>query len=106
MSPIEKDHSRGWNAAVAAQVRAERAAKGWTLDSLAAKSGVPKRTLIRLVKTERAFDVAQLAAIAEALDITMSEFLSRADARLSEVSGEVALAALDSDESAGASEDD
>lgn len=82
MSPIEKDHARGWNAAVVAQLRAERAAAGLTVKELADKSGVPNRTLVRLINAQRAIDIAHLASLSEALELTITEFLSRARARL------------------------
>lgn len=82
MSPVEKNHAAGWNAAVAAQIRAERAAAGLTLDQLAEKSGIPKRTLIRLINAERAIDVAHLAAVAEVFDLSLAELLDRARSRV------------------------
>lgn len=79
---IERDRGRGWNAAVAAQLRAERAARGLTVDELADRAGIPRRTLMRLLNAQRALDVAHLAALASAVDLSVGELLARAEARL------------------------
>ncbi len=80
MSPVEKDPSAGINAAVAAELRAERGAQKVTVDALG--SGVPKRTLLRLLNAERGIALGPLAAIAEALDVPVSLVVSRAEERL------------------------
>ena len=82
MSPVEKDPSVGINAAVAAELRAERGAQKITVDALAQRSGVPKRTLLRLLNAERGIALGPLAAITEALDVPMSLVVSRAEERL------------------------
>lgn len=82
MSPVEKDPSVGINAAVAAELRAERGAQKITVDALAQRSGIPKRTLLRLLNAERGITLGPLAAITEALDVPMSLVVSRAEERL------------------------
>ena len=81
MSPIEKDPSAGFNAAVAVELRAERAARQITIDELAARSDVPKRTLIRLLNAERAVNVEHLHAIAHALGCSARDIMARAQQR-------------------------
>lgn len=82
MSPVEKDPSAGINAAVAAELRAERGAQKVTVDALAQRSGIPKRTLLRLLNAERGIALGPLAAIAEALGVPASLVVSRAEERL------------------------
>lgn len=82
MSPIEKDPSVGINAAVAAELRAERGAQKITVEALAQRSGVPKRTLLRLLNAERGIAMEPLTAIAGALNVPVSLVVSRAEERL------------------------
>lgn len=82
MSLIEKDPSVGINAAVAAELRAERGAQKITVEALAQRSGVPKRTLLRLLNAERGIAVEPLTAIAGALNVPVSLVVSRAEERL------------------------
>jgi transcriptional regulator with XRE-family HTH domain len=81
MSPIEKDPSRGMNAAVAAELRAERAARQLTVEQLAERSLIPKRTLLRLLNAERSINIEHLAAMAEALDTDPIRIMNRAEQR-------------------------
>jgi transcriptional regulator with XRE-family HTH domain len=66
------------NMAVAAEIRAERAAQGLTLEELSNASEIPVRTLIRLTKGERNINVNQLAKIGNALDVDPTELVRRA----------------------------
>lgn len=79
---IEKDPAVGLNAAVAAELRAERGAQKVTVDALAARSGIPKRTLLRLLNAERGVTLAHLSAITGALDVDAVLILRRAEERL------------------------
>ena len=93
---------------MAQQLRAERAASGMTVDQLAEKSGVPKRTLMRLLNEQRGIDIAHLASLADAVGLTLAEFVGRATARLSDPTtrDDHMLIAKTSDEDAGTSEFD
>ena len=82
MSPIDKDPNSGMNAALAATLRAERAAKRMTIDQLADRSGIPKRTLIRLINAERSLNIEHAVSLAEALDLPIEILIERAKARL------------------------
>lgn len=67
--------------AVAAQLRAERAAREMTIDSLSATSGIPKQTLMRYLKGTRDIPIAAFYAIAEGLGIGADVLLDRAQRR-------------------------
>lgn len=69
-------------AALAAQLRAERAAAGLTQADLAKASGISRVQLARIEGGERTLDVAQAADIAKALGLTLVEFVQRAEERL------------------------
>ena len=70
-----------WSAAVAAQVRAERAAAQWTREELAAASGVMKQTLMRIETGQRVADVSQVGRICAALGLPLAEFFRRVEGR-------------------------
>jgi len=70
--------------ALADQLRAEVAVAKITVRDLARKSGVPERTLARLLSGERTIDVAQLDMLCRALDIAIPTMLARANARAAE----------------------
>ena len=62
------------SSAVAAQIRAERAVKRWTVDEMAERSGIPRSTYYKLETGKRVADVSQLGR--------MTEFITRAEARV------------------------
>lgn len=62
-------------AAVAAEVRAEVARKQISQDKLAAQIGCSRQSLNRRLTGATPFDVAELAAIADALGVPMAQFL-------------------------------
>ena len=70
MAPPVSEPSEGLNAAVAAQLRAERAAQNVTVKQLADLSGVSFSSLRRYLAADRQIDVSVLAALAEALNTT------------------------------------
>ena len=76
-----RERSR-WSDAVAATIRAERAAAGDTQEELAAKAGLPRSTYIRLETGQRVADIQQLDRICTALRLDIAEFMRRAKARL------------------------
>ena len=81
MTPVPRP-SEGLNAAVAAVLRAERAAQDLTQQELADKSGIPYATLRRYLKADRHIDVAVLAEICKALNIEVDDIVIRAANRM------------------------
>lgn len=67
--------------AFAAQIRAERAAKGWTQDDLAKRAGIGAKTLLRIENGQTVGNVSQVADICQALGLTFVEFARRAEVR-------------------------
>ena len=83
MSTVEKDPSKGLNAALAATLNGERVASGMTFDELAAATGISKRTLLRqLSTTERDLNIAHVATIAGAFGLSVVEVLAAAEERM------------------------
>ena len=68
--------------AVAAQVRAERAARQMTQAALVEASGIPRSTLIRIESGARVADSTQLHRLTLALGLSLSEFFERVESRL------------------------
>jgi len=68
--------------AVAATIRAERAAAQLTQQDLAKRSGLGYQTVMRLEKGERSPNVVQMAALCSVFGIPMSELVERAERRL------------------------
>lgn len=81
MAPVEPAHE-GLNAAVAAELRGERAAQNLTVQELAARSEVPYASLRRYLSGERDIDVAVLAALAAALGTTPARIVVAAEDRM------------------------
>lgn len=71
-----------WNEAVAAQLRAERAASGKTQREVMAQSGIPKSTYLRLESGERKADADQLAALMAVFGLRLSTFFQRVEDRV------------------------
>lgn len=67
------------NEATSMAIAAERSAAHMTIKELAEKSGVPERTLIRLLKNERNINVMQVAQIANAVGIYPHELIESAE---------------------------
>lgn len=70
-----------WSDATSAQIRAERAAAGWTQAKMVELSGVKRSTYLRLEKGQRVPNITDLARICAALGMPLSEFLRRVEAR-------------------------
>lgn len=68
--------------AVAAQIRAERAAANLTKDDVLKRAGISRTTYYKLESGERVLDVSQLAAICKVLGISITLLLERAMARI------------------------
>lgn len=77
-----KRASDEWSSAIAAQIRAERAALGVTQVELLTRANLPKSTYIRIETGERAPDVTQVAKIAGALGMSVSTLIQRAEERV------------------------
>lgn len=67
------------NEATAKAIAAERSAAGLTIKELSEKSGVPERTLIRMLKNERDIKVTQIAQLAEVFGINSHELIEEAE---------------------------
>jgi transcriptional regulator with XRE-family HTH domain len=67
------------NEATAKAISAERSAAGLTIKELAEKSGVPERTLIRLLKDERDIKVDQIYRLTEVFGIYPHELMESAE---------------------------
>ena len=68
--------------AVAAQLRAERAAASMTIDELARRSHVSKNALLNVLNGKRTADVSQLDSICRALGVRLIDLFVRAEERL------------------------
>ncbi|MEK7879882.1 MAG: helix-turn-helix transcriptional regulator, partial [candidate division NC10 bacterium] len=74
-------HRRTPGTAIGAQLRAARRARGLTLERLAERSGVSRAMLSKIERDERNPTVAVACRIAEALEITLSQFLGLEEPR-------------------------
>lgn len=70
------------NLAMAAQIRAELSAKGWTQVQLAEKSGVNFETLKRVLKGTRDINVTQMDQLALAFGLPLPTLIERAVDRI------------------------
>ena len=82
MSPFDKDPAAGFNYALAAALRAEKGVQRLSWGKLATRSGIPQRTLIRLLNGERMLGAAHLHSLSEALNIPLEILIERAKSRL------------------------
>ena len=85
MTPVEKSHSDGLNGALAAILRAERAAQRLSIAYLVAHMGISKSTVLRLLAGDRAIDVAHLAGFAEAFGMDPAELMRIAEQRVAPI---------------------
>lgn len=81
-SVVNNDSKTAAYGALAAEIRAERAALGITVKELAVRSGVPYGTLNRLLPGTQDFTFSQLTQIATGLGITPAELSDRAVRRM------------------------
>lgn len=72
------------NEAVAAQLRAERAIARLTMDEVAARGVISKRSLVRYEKAEREIPVPAVAVLAEVYGTTAIKIFNAAVARMTE----------------------
>lgn len=68
--------------ALAAQLRAERAASGLTLDEMVESTGMSKSSIQRYLKGGRIVDIEDLALFARAFGVSMTTILDRAQERM------------------------
>lgn len=81
MVPVERDPSKGLNAAVAAQLRAERAAADLTVEQLAREADMSPVSVQRYLRGKRHIDVAVLFQLAKALEVEPAEIVANAQRR-------------------------
>lgn len=82
MANIDKDPTKGLNAAVAAELRAERVAQEVTFDDLVERISLSRATTWRLLNAERLITIEALVEIASALGVSVLEIVERAEKRL------------------------
>ena len=82
MSTIDRNPSEGLNAAVAAELRRERAAQQVTIDTLVERTGLSRSTILNTLNAKRLLGVEAVAAIATALGVSVTAIFSRAETRL------------------------
>jgi AcrR family transcriptional regulator len=77
-----------FNSAVAAAVRAEQGARGWTNDQLAERAGISRRTVYRLVETDHPSDrgipewkANYIALAAAAFGMSVTDLVAAAERR-------------------------
>jgi len=80
------DRIEAVTAAVAAQVRAMRATRGWSLDELAGRSGVSKGMVVQIEAARTNPSVGTLCRLADAFGVTVARLLERGDANAVRVS--------------------
>ena len=84
MSTQATNPGAGLNAAAAAELRTLREEQHMTISGLSDASGIPRRSLIRLLQAERPITFEPLCALADALGVSVSTIISRAEERLRE----------------------
>lgn len=82
MSTIDRNPSEGLNAAVAAELRRERAAQQVTIDTLVARTGLSRSTVLNTLNAKRLLGVEAVAAIAKVLGVSVTTIFARAEGRL------------------------
>ena len=82
MANIDKDPTKGLNAAVAAELRAERVAQEVAFDDLVERVSLSRATTWRLLNAERLITIEALAEFAGALGVSVLEIVERAEKRL------------------------
>lgn len=81
---MDTNYGAQLNEAVAAQIRAERAANGMTIAQLVEASGISKSQLLRLVHAKCDIDMRDLALISSALSVEPAEVMRRAQDRMTQ----------------------
>lgn len=85
---MNESELRAWNAALAEELRSERARhRELTLDVLAGQTGMPKVTLERYLNDKRPIPAWALAAFCRAFDVPVAKMLQQAEDTLSRADG-------------------
>jgi transcriptional regulator with XRE-family HTH domain len=71
---VQENHRRA-AAPIALAVRRLRAARAWTLDELAARSGISRRLLVQIEQAQANPSIGTLLRLADAFEVTLSELL-------------------------------
>jgi transcriptional regulator with XRE-family HTH domain len=71
---VQENHRRA-AAPIALAVRRLRAARTWTLDELAARSGISRRLLVQIEQAQANPSIGTLLRLADAFEVTLSELL-------------------------------
>lgn len=79
---MDSNKSAAFAAAIAAQLRAERAAAGLTIEDLSALSGASRSSVFRYLSGARDIGVGSLFAITQAMGLSVAEFTRRAEDRI------------------------
>lgn len=84
------------NEATAKALSAERAASGLTIKELAEKSGIPERTLIRVLKGERDINMLQISKLAPVYGMQPHEIIVEAERYIARDRRNAAINVMDS----------
>ena len=63
---------------VAGELRAQKARRGWTLDDLEERTGIPRTTIDRILKGQSAIPVEILIPLCIGMDLDAGELLNQA----------------------------
>lgn len=86
MNPAKRERLvRELTRATAEQLRAERAAAGMIVDTVASSSDMNRKTVMRLESGERTPDVRQLAALCSVYGLSVTEFMVRVEQRIAQM---------------------
>lgn len=89
MKPVERDPRKGLNGAVAAELRAERAAHSLTNKEIAAAAGLKVVSVQRYLAGTRTVDVEHLEKFAAVFGVRPCDIVERASDRLGRTGAEV-----------------
>ncbi|WP_243061200.1 helix-turn-helix transcriptional regulator [Nocardioides sp. SR21] len=82
---LSKPHAEGLNGAVAAELRAEKAAQNLTNQEIADRSGIPVVSVQRYLVPKRGIEVVVLEKLAAAVGKKASEIVEAAERRLERI---------------------
>ena len=88
----DRNPSEGLNAAVAAELRRERAAQQVTIDTLVERTGLSRSTVLNTLNAKRLLGVEAVASIAQALEVSVTTIFARAEGRISAATPDAAFA--------------
>jgi transcriptional regulator with XRE-family HTH domain len=72
--PAQEDHKRA-AVSIALAVRRLRSARSWTLDELAARSGISRRLIVQIEQAQANPSIGTLLRLADAFEVALSELL-------------------------------